>query len=203
MQSYDECLSCLADSLRLVHHQLIPLLSRFHEPQPEMTESHLCSWDHWSELWTTCTLWFQKRPRSMEPLLESPYGSDQGDPFPVDLFTSVTALQANLVMHMSAIILLAHRPRLGNVAGMSNCLRSRSWHVHKVARMLVGNHFNEQWDPIVVAALIFIAREMSHVSQQKALLQCFGEIARTTHIPVGEDVARLRESWQLIHDRSQ
>lgn len=138
----------------------------------------------------------------MEPLLESPDGTDNpGEPFPIDVFTSITALQANLVMHMSAIVLLAQRPRLGEVTGTSHRLKSRSWHIHKIARMLVGNHFHEQWDPIVVAALIFVAREMSHVSQQRAILPCFQAIAHTTNIPVDEDVARLRESWRLIHDQ--
>jgi len=202
MQSYDECLCCLASSLRLVHHHLIPLLSRFHDPGPESAGSHFVTWDKWSVLWTTCTFWFQARPRAMEPLLESQDEKDpRGESFPIDVFTSVTALQANLVMHMSAVILLAHRPRLGDVTGTSQHLKSRSWHVHKIARMLIGNHFREQWDPIVVAALIFVAREMSHVSQQRAILRCFQAVARTTDIPMEEDVARLRESWQRIHDQ--
>jgi hypothetical protein len=134
-------------------------------------------------------------------VLESPDGEDnRGDPFPPDVFTSATALQANLVMHVSAVILLEHRPRLANVGTMSRRLKSRSWHVHKIARMLVGNHFREQWDPIVVAALIFVAKEMSHVSQQDAILPCFQEIERTTRIPVEQDVAGLREGWRLIHE---
>jgi hypothetical protein len=203
MQTYDECLTRLAKALRLVYHELIPLLSRFHDPNPQDPQSavsHLAHWDQWSDLWTTCTLWFQARPRVMEPILESP-DVDSSHPFPPDVFTSATALQANLVMHLSAIILLEHRPRLGDVAGMSHRLKSRSWHVHKIARMLVGNHFREQWDPIAVAALIFVAKEMSHASQQNATMSCFQEVARTTHIPVERDIAGLREGWRLIYER--
>jgi hypothetical protein len=209
MQTYDECLGCLANSLRLVHHELIPQLSQFHEPQPPRSttgsRSSSSSYHQWSDLWATCTLWFQARPRVMEPVLEAPdVTADhqaQGDPFPPDVFTSATALQSNLVMHMSAIILLAHRPRLGDVAGLSPRLKSRSWHVHKIARMLVGNHFREQWDPIVIAALLFVAKEMSHVSQQNAILACFQEIARTTHIPMEGDVAGLREGWRAVYEK--
>lgn len=202
IQSYDECLCCLANSLRLVHHHLIPLLSRFHDPQPQLAGSHASHWKRWSDLWATCSLWFQARPRAMEPVLESSDERvEQVMPFPIDVFTSITALQANLVMHMSAIILLSHRPRLGDVVGSSHRLKSRSWHVHKIARMLVGNHFHDQWDPIVIAALIFVAKDMSHVSQQRAILPCFQEISRSTHIPVERDVASIRECWRLMFER--
>jgi len=64
--------------------------------------------------------------------------------------------------------------------------------------MLVGNHFKEQWDPIVIAALLFIAREMSHSSQQEALLSCFDEISSATQIPVAEEIGNLRARWQSI-----
>lgn len=69
--------------------------------------------------------------------------------------------------------------------------------------MLVGNRFYEQWDPIVIAALLFVAKEMSHVSQQKVLSLCFQEITRTTQIPIEKDVASLRASWQLVLQEGQ
>jgi hypothetical protein len=67
--------------------------------------------------------------------------------------------------------------------------------------MLVGNHFREQWDPVAVAALVFVAKEMSHVSQQNTILSCFQEVARTTHIPTEKDIASLLEGWRLIYER--
>ena len=140
----------------------------------------------------------------MQPVLETEPGNEHhAQPFGTDVFTSATALQANLVMHMSAIVLLTHRPRLVNYAGLSPRLRSRSWHIQKIARMLVGNRFYEQWDPIVIAALLFVAKEMSHVSQQKVLSLCFQEITRTTQIPIEKDVSILRASWQLILQEGQ
>lgn len=178
----------------------MPLLSGFHESQPQPTGMHSSRWDQWSDLWTTCTLWFETRPRDMEPVLESSEDrNNEGNPFPVDIFTSASALQANIVMHMSAIVLLMHRPRLAKLTGPSARLKSRSWHTQKIARILVGNHFQEQWDPIAIVALLFVAKEMSHVSQQKALLSCFQAVVRTTQIPVEKDVASLRESWRLIY----
>lgn len=196
---YDGCLCCLALSLRLIHFELVPMLSGFHESCLQPVGSHVSRWDRWFELWNRCMSWFQDRPHKMKPVLES---SDTGvhhdRPFPIDVFTSVTALQANLVMHMSAVILLSQRPRLTNAPSAFQHLRSRSWHIQKIARMLVGNHFNEQWDPIVIAALLLIAREMSHPSQQEALLSCFNEVSKTTQIPVEKDMADLRTRWQSI-----
>jgi hypothetical protein len=199
-QSYDECLCCLVKSLRLVHHELIPLLSGFHDPHTQSTGAHASIWGQWSDLWMSCSIWFQTRPRGMEPVFESSDGSNlRREDFPVDVFTSATALQANLVMHMSAVVLLANRPRLGDVPGSSCYLKSRSWHVQKIARMLAGNHFPEQWDPIVIAALLFVAKEMSHVSQQEVLVSCLQEAAHATGIPLGRDIASLRVCWRSIY----
>jgi hypothetical protein len=161
--------------------------------------SHVSSWDRWFELWSRCMSWFQDRPRKMRPVLESPDEEPHDQqPFPIDVYTSATALQANLIMHFSAVTLLSQRPRLTNATLTFQRLGSRSWHIQKLARMLVGNHFNEQWDPIVIAALILIAKEMSHPSQQEALLSCFHEISSTTQIPIEKEISDLRASWQSI-----
>lgn len=203
LASYDGCLGCLALSLRLIHFELVPMLSGFHESCLQPVGSHVSRWDRWFELWSRCMSWFQDRPRKMRPVLES---SDEGNPnkqpFPIDVFTSATALQANLVMHMSAVILLSQKPRLTNAPSTLQHLRSRSWHIQKIARMLVGNHFNEQWDPIVIAALFSISKEMSHPSQQEALLSCFREVSKTTQIPIEKDIANLRARWQSIQQDS-
>ncbi|KAK6004940.1 hypothetical protein QM012_007719 [Aureobasidium pullulans] len=197
--SADSCLGCLALSLRLIHFELVPMLSGFHESCLQPVGSHVSRWDRWFELWNRCMSWFRDRPRKMKPVLES---SDEGlhhnKSFPVDVFTSAIALQANLIMHMSAVVLLSQKPRLTNAPSAFVHLRSRSWHIQKIARMLMGNHFKEQWDPIAIATLLFIAKEMSHPSQQEALLSCFREISTTTKIPIEQDIANLRVRWQSI-----
>jgi hypothetical protein len=199
LTSYDGCLCCLALCLRLIHFELIPMLSGFHESSLQPVVSHVSSWDRWFELWSRCMSWFQDRPRKMRPVLESPDEEPHNQqPFPIDVYTSATALQANLIMHFSAVTLLSQRPRLTNATSTFQRLGSRSWHIQKLARMLVGNHFNEQWDPIAIAALIFIAKEMSHPSQQDALLSCFHEISSTTHIPIEKEISDLCVSWQSI-----
>lgn len=175
------------------------MLSGFHESSMQPVGSHVSRWDRWFELWNRCVSWFQDRPRKMKPVLESSDEDSRPEqPFPIDVFTSATSLQANVTMHVSAVVLLSQKPRLTNATSTFQRLGSRSWHIQRIARMLVGNHFNEQWDPIVIAALIFIAKEMSHSSQQDALLSCFHEISKATHIPMAEEIANLRARWQSI-----
>jgi hypothetical protein len=199
LTTYDGCLGCLALSLRLIHFELIPMLTGFHESSLQPVGFHVSRWDRWFELWSRCMSWFQDRPRKMKPVLESPDEEPRhNQSFPIDVFTSATSLQANLVMHISAVTLLSQKPRLTNATSSFQRLGSRSWHIQKIARMLVGNHFNEQWDPIVIAALLSIAKEMSHPSQQEALLSCFREISKTTQIPIEKDVSNLCARWQSI-----
>lgn len=197
-ETYDACLYYLARSLQLIHHELIPLLSGFHHVQAQTLDFHTSKWAQWSNLWASCTRWFQERPRSMLPVMESPDIDVSGEtPFPADVYTSAIALQANLVMHISAVFLLAYKPRLVKLSRISGRLNSRSWHAQKVARIMVWNNFDEQWDPIVVASLLFIAREMTHISQQESLLSCLKRVANITRIPLEEEIANLRTYWRL------
>lgn len=134
LTSYDGCLCCLALSVRLIHFELVPILSGFHESCLQPVGSHVSRWDRWFELWSKCMSWFQDRPRKMKPVVESPDEETRHNQlFPIDLFTSATALQANLVMHMSAVTLLSQRPRLTHAPSASQHLRSRSWHIQSVS----------------------------------------------------------------------
>ncbi|KAI9167946.1 Nitrilase [Paramyrothecium foliicola] len=200
---YDGCLSCLAHSLQLVYHELIPMLSGFLSTQTHSQDSYASKWALWSTLWTSCTRWFHDRPRSMKPVLESPDANVSRDvPFPADVYTSAIAVQANLVMHVCAMFLLAYKPRLVKLPRLSGHHNSRSWHAQKIARIALWNNFDEQWDPIVVSSLLFIAKEMTHKSQQEALISCLGRITSVTQIPLEEEVAKLRTFWRLSYHGS-
>lgn len=54
LTSYDCCLWCLAFSLRLIHSELVPMLSGFHESCLQPVGSHVPRWDRWFELWSRC-----------------------------------------------------------------------------------------------------------------------------------------------------
>ncbi|KAM5377492.1 hypothetical protein ACJZ2D_004861 [Fusarium nematophilum] len=196
VETYGACLSCLVDCLRLIHYELIPLLTNPPASQPAARESYSLKWAAWSSLWTTCMQWFQDRPPGMEPVLESPdVDASQDSPFPADIYTSVISLQANLTIHLSSLLLLAYKPRLIKLSRFPHRLISRSWHVQKIARLAVWNTFSEQWDPIAVAALLRISREMTHASQQEALLSCFQRITDSTSMTLESEIRDLRLYW--------
>jgi hypothetical protein len=137
----------------------------------------------------------------MEPVLESSDADLNGhkmqeSPFPADVYTSALSLQANLTMHLSSLLLLAYKPRLVKLSRFPHHLISRSWHTQKIARLAVWNSFPEQWDPLVVAALLRAAREMTHASQQEALLTCFQRIMDVTKLPLDEEISNLRLYWR-------
>ena len=133
----------------------------------------------------------------MEPVVEgSETSATEDEPFPPDVYTSAVALQANLVIHLSALILLARKPRLTQAHGAARILLSRSWHAQKITRMAVWNDFDEQWDPIVAAALLLVSREMTHASQQQAISSCFDRMMNATQIPLEEDINSLRLYWR-------
>lgn len=199
-EKYDSCLFCLFECLRLIHFELIPLLTDPPNMQSATRESYSLKWAAWSSLWTNCMQWFQDRPPGMEPVLESPNVGINGtitqdSPFPADIYTSAISLQANLTMHLSSLLLLTYKPRLIKLSRFPHRLVSRSWHTQKIARLAVWNNFAEQWDPIVMAALLRVASEMTHSSQQEALLGCFQRFTDATHIPLDEETRSLRRHW--------
>ncbi|UPK92511.1 hypothetical protein LCI18_003446 [Fusarium solani-melongenae] len=201
IETYDSCLLCLLECLRLIHYELIPLFTGQSNMQSAAPESYSLKWAAWSRLWASCMQWFQDRPPGMEPVLESSDADLNGhkmqeSPFPADVYTSALSLQANLTMHLSSLLLLAYKPRLVKLSRFPHHLISRSWHTQKIARLAVWNSFPEQWDPLVVAALLRAAREMTHASQQEALLTCFQRITDVTKLPLDEEISNLRLYWR-------
>ncbi|KAF5645993.1 hypothetical protein F52700_1942 [Fusarium sp. NRRL 52700] len=72
---------------------------------------------------------------------------------------------------------------------------SRSWHAQKLAKLALWNNFSDQWDPVVVATVVRIARDMTYPSQQEALLSCFQRIGDATKIPLQNEIADLQQFW--------
>ncbi|KAF4459274.1 hypothetical protein FALBO_13973 [Fusarium albosuccineum] len=197
--TYEASLLHLVECLRLIHYELVPLLADSPSTPSPTTESYTLKWAAWSNLWASCVQWFRDRPPGMEPVLESPdlnAGALEA-PFPADIYTSAISVQANLIMHLSALLLLSYKPRLIKLSRLQRKLVSRSWHGQKIARLAVWNSFSEQWDPIVIAALLRVAKEMTHTSQQEMLSICFQRITDTTKIPLDEEMTDLRMHWRL------
>lgn len=168
-------------------------------------DSYSLVWATWSKLWARCIQWFRDRPPDMIPLLESPevdHAASTNTPFTADVYSSAIAVQANLAIHFSALILLSYKPRLVKLSSVPHRLASRSWHAQKLAKLALWNNFSDQWDPVVVATLVRIARDMTYPSQQEALLSCFQRIGDATKIPLQSEIADLQQFWASSRNTS-
>lgn len=107
------------------------------------------------------------------------------------------ALVANAVYHITSLLLLAHKPRLLKSLPGPRCLTSHIWHAQSIAGIAASNDSLEQWDPILVAGLLLIAREMTHESQQTVLLERLRRITATTGINLERETEALQSVWRI------
>ena len=115
--------------------------------------------------------------------------------FPITVYTNTLAMQANVAYHLTSTLLLAHKPRLVKIRSRQTHASSQAWHAQSIAGIATTNRFAEQWDPVMIAALVHVAREMTHRSQQTALEECLGAAETSTGLLLDEELAALRSRW--------
>lgn len=105
------------------------------------------------------------------------------------------ALAANAVYHITSLLLLTHKPRLLKSLPGPRCFTSHIWHAQSIAGIVASNDSPEQWDPILIAGLLRIAREMTHESQQGVLSERLSRIAEATGINLEQETEALQFVW--------
>lgn len=174
-----------------------PELSAF----PSLRQSHFLS--QWTFLWSDCQKWYNDRPVDAEQIVDIRGGeADKIDPehcssFPILIYTTPLALAANAVYHVTSLLLLFHKPRLLKSLPGPRCITSHIWHAQSIAGIAASNDSPEQWDPILVASLLLIAREMTHESQQTVLLERIRRITATTGINMDSEIEALKSDWNM------
>lgn len=174
-----------------------PDLSAF----PSLRQSHFLS--QWTFLWTDCQKWYNERPADVQQIVDI-RGSeaDQIDPnhdssFPILIYTTPTALVANIIYHTISLLSLTHKPRLLKSLPGPRCFTSHIWHAQSIAGICTSNDSSDQWDPILVSSLLLISREMTHESQQTALLERLQNIQNTTGINLEQEIEDLKAAWNV------
>ncbi|OQD89053.1 hypothetical protein PENANT_c003G00081 [Penicillium antarcticum] len=168
---------------------------------PSLRQSHFLS--EWTFLWTDCQKWYNERPVDVQQIVDIRGGeADQIDPdhnssFPILIYTTPMALVANVVYHMTSLLLLTHKPRLLKSLPGPRCYTSHIWHAQSIAGVAASNDSPEQWDPILVASLLIIARDMTHESQQAVLLERLARITGTTGIKLDHETEALQATWNM------
>lgn len=203
---YKHILCLLGHCLTLIHgDREIPSPHTVTSPNltafPSLRQSHSLS--QWTFLWSDCQKWYNERPVNVQQIVEIRGGeADQIDPdhdssFPILIYTTPMALVANAVYHMISLLLLTHKPRLLKSLPGPRSVTSHIWHAQSIAGIAASNDSPEQWDPILVASLLTIAKEMTHESQQAVLLERFSRITATTGIKLDRETNALQAAWNL------
>lgn len=203
---YKNILCLLGHCLTLIHgDREIPSPHTVTSPNltafPSLRQSHSLS--QWTFLWSDCQKWYNERPVNVQQIVDIRGGeADQIDPdhdssFPILIYTTPMALVANAVYHMISLLLLTHKPRLLKSLPGPRSVTSHIWHAQSIAGIAASNDSPEQWDPILVASLLTIAKDMTHKSQQAVLLERFSRITATTGIKLDRETNTLQTAWKL------
>lgn len=168
---------------------------------PALQQSHFLS--QWTFLWSDCQKWYNERPVDAQQIVDVRGGeADQIDPnhdsaLPILIYTTPMALVANAVYHITSLLLLGHKPRLLKSLPGPRCFTSHIWHAQSIAGIAASNESPEQWDPVLVASLLLIARDMTHQSQQAVLMRIFRKITATTGIKLDRETEALQSVWKI------
>lgn len=168
---------------------------------PSLQQSHFLS--QWTFLWTDCQKWYNERPVDAQQIVDIRGGeADRIDPnhdsaLPILIYTTPMALVANAVYHITSLLLLGHKPRLLKALPGPRCFTSHIWHAQSIAGIAASNESPEQWDPVLVASLLLIARDMTHQSQQAVLMVIFRKIMANTGIKLDREIEALQSVWEI------
>ncbi|EAW08984.1 uncharacterized protein ACLA_099290 [Aspergillus clavatus NRRL 1] len=160
----------------------------------------------WTYLWNECRRWYQSLPVPVQPILDiRAVDADLIDPqnassFPILIYTTSLALVANAVYHITCFLLLTHKPRFVKTLPGPRCFSSHIWHAQSLVGITTSNDTIEQWDPVVIAGFLTVARAMTHESQQSAVLHRLRKITLLTGIKLDHEIEALKSQWRMACD---
>lgn len=123
--------------------------------------------------------------------------SPEGE-FPMLLFTNGTGSLCNQLYHTTMLILLQCKPRTILLGNLHSLALSPLWHAQCICGIAINNDRRECWDPCLLASFLVAARHMTHVSQQREILQGYYRIRRITGWDIGEYLTQLHEYWAFL-----
>jgi hypothetical protein len=203
-QFFQQALFLVASCLTLIYRN-----TETSSPVPESQHQHAAAFElmrtpsEWISLWNECQKWYSERPVELQQIVEirgvevdSIYAQNVSS-FPILIYTTPLALAANSFYHMASFLLLRQRPRLLDVIPGPRPFTSLIWHVQSIVGIALSNDAPEQWDPILVAGLILVAKELTHESQQSAVLEGIARITSVTGLKLDHEIEALKSGWSI------
>ncbi|KAF7712606.1 Fungal Zn(2)-Cys(6) binuclear cluster domain-containing protein [Penicillium ucsense] len=205
-QVYKHSLSLLGHCLSLIYGGPDPSHPQSAAPSEfyaftSLPQSRFLS--QWTFLWSDCQRWYNERPVDAQQIVDVRGGeADKIDPsrdsaLPILIYTTPMALVANVVYHITSLLLLGYKPRLLKALPGPRCFTSHIWHAQSIAGIAVSNESSEQWDPVLIASLLLVARDMTHQSQQAVLMETFRRITASTGINLNHEIEALQAGWKI------
>ncbi|KAI0400017.1 hypothetical protein F4802DRAFT_513576 [Xylaria palmicola] len=188
------CLSLLVDALSLA----FPVRQK----SVDITVPTAAATSHantWKGTVNRLFAWHTNRPPDLEALIET---GDAHDTFPTVVFTSGAAISCNIMYHTAMFLLLRNRPpsvpleEQDKESEMNAARMSPLWHARHVCGIAINSdpEYTNCWDPVMIAAVSLVARQMTNPSQQNDIVNSFNRLTKVGWRVEGL-VAKLRSEW--------
>ncbi|KAJ9652713.1 hypothetical protein H2198_008032 [Neophaeococcomyces mojaviensis] len=155
----------------------------------------------WQACWRKVQMWFATRNEEMEEIFGPPYSSplqiqtDDNSGFPVIVFGSACATVANVVHHLTAMLLLQNKPRLAKASADHIPFISLTWQIQRIVGIIATASESELGDPIVISALIHAARKLSHSKQLSVVADVLEKAATASGMQLGGEIQKLKQCF--------
>lgn len=161
----------------------------------------------WQSCWSDNQLWYSARNEEMRQIFEmedddvdrllQPQQKTNRSPFPVIMFSNSCALLANLVHHLTALYLLQHKPRLIKAVAEIGSSSSPVWHLQRLIGIVASFNEADVLGHLVVAAVIYAARRLSHPAQLTVVVEILRKAEQTTAMQLEEEIQNAQAAYNV------
>lgn len=163
-------------------------------PSLRLSQSQMPFGSLWQSCWSDAQIWYAMRSEDVQQALEltdlDAVTSDCGSlDLPCIIFTNACAALANLVHHLTSLLLLQHKPRLTKVAAEHGSSTSVTWHAVRVVGIAAVAVEDGLCDPLLAAASFKAADVLSHSGQLSAVANTLRKTAATCGMKLDREIS--------------
>lgn len=115
--------------------------------------------------------------------------------FPISIYTNRLFFYVQFLSHLSYILLNQCKPRQIQSRAAKG-INTASWHAVQICGLALSNPILWSWDPVAVAALLFVGPLLSYSEQQVELLLHLKLLRRTTGWNFDQEIHDLQQFWK-------